>query len=128
MPAPLVPFDTVTVMPAEVFVSPVPSRATAVNVWLPSAAVVVFHETEYGALTTSLPRLAPSSLNCTPAMPLPSAAHAETTVVPDTIAPAAGDFTDTVGGVVSGPEGTLMILTFEGGQGGAADSPPAASA
>ena len=37
--------------------------ATALRVWLPLAAPVVFHETEHGLVVTSAPRLVPSSLN-----------------------------------------------------------------
>ena len=39
-------FDTVTPTLAEVLVFPAASRATAVSVWLPLLAVVVFHEAE----------------------------------------------------------------------------------
>ncbi len=42
------------------------SRATAVSVCVPSGTVIVFHEMEYGAVVSSAPRLAPSTLNCTP--------------------------------------------------------------
>jgi hypothetical protein len=41
-----VPFDTVTVMAAEVAVAPPVSRATAVSVCAPSVALVVSHATE----------------------------------------------------------------------------------
>ena len=37
--------DTVTVTAADVVVLPAASRATAVSVWLPFVAVVVFHDT-----------------------------------------------------------------------------------
>src|SRR2546426_11368392 len=46
-------------------------------------------------------RLAPSSLNCTPAMPTLSAALADTVIVPETVAPEIGAVTETVGGVMS---------------------------
>src|SRR5258705_4522408 len=62
----VVSFDTVTVMPAEVVTLPAASRATAVRVWLPFAAALVFQDTEYGEVVSSVPRLTPSSLNCTP--------------------------------------------------------------
>src|SRR5213594_4366205 len=39
----------------------------AVNVCDPFSIVFVFQEMEYGAVASSAPRLAPSSLNCTPA-------------------------------------------------------------
>src|SRR5438034_11286924 len=48
---------------------PAASRATALSVCVPFAIVVVFHVTLYGAPVSSAPRLAPSSLNCTPATP-----------------------------------------------------------
>src|SRR5207249_2510659 len=97
----VVSFDTVTVTPAEVVTLPAASRAAAVSVWLPLPTLVVFHDTEYGAAVTSAPRLAPSSLNCTPATPTLSLALAMTEMVPETVAPPAGDVIDTEGGVVS---------------------------
>ena len=42
----VVSFDTVTVTPAEVVTLPAASRATAVSVWEPLLAVVVFQDTE----------------------------------------------------------------------------------
>src|SRR5258706_373527 len=44
----VVSLDTVTAMPAEVVTLPAASRATAVSVWLPLVAPVVFQDTEYG--------------------------------------------------------------------------------
>ena len=49
---------------------------------------------------SSAPRLAPSSLNCTPTTPTSSEASAVTGTVPATVAPLAGDVTATAGGVV----------------------------
>ena len=67
---------------------------------------------------SSAPRFAPSRVNCTPATPMLSAASALTGVVPDTVAPAAGALTETVGGVVSGggggPVPTLTNRATEG--------------
>src|SRR5439155_9063908 len=81
---------------------PAASRATALSVCVPFATVVVFHVTLYGAPVSSVPRLAPSSLNCTPATPTLSVALAETvTDEPDTVALFAGALKETVGGVVS---------------------------
>src|SRR5438094_2672169 len=59
---------------------------------------VVFHAIEYGALVTSAPRLAPSSLNWTPATPTLSEASAVTVTVPATVEPAVGAVIETVGG------------------------------
>src|SRR5256885_11109112 len=73
----------------------------AVKLWEPLATRVVFHEREYGAAVTSAPRLAPSSLNCTPTTPTLSVALAETDIVPATEAPEAGEEMETVGGVLS---------------------------
>src|SRR5204862_8342279 len=42
---------------------PAASRATAVSVWLAFVAVVVFHDTEKGAVMSSAPRATPSSRN-----------------------------------------------------------------
>src|SRR5688572_14420599 len=86
----VVSFATVTLTPAEVVVLPAASRATADNVWAPLAAVVVFQEREYGAAVSSVPRLAPFSLNWTPAIPTLSLALADTVTVFETVAPAAG--------------------------------------
>jgi len=59
--------ETVTVTGSDVHVVRLPrARATAVRVWEPLLAVVVFQETEYGAEASSAPRSLPSSLNWTP--------------------------------------------------------------
>ena len=94
--------STVTLTAAEVAVFPAASRATAVRVCAALVAVVVFHERVYGAVVISAPRLAPSSLNCTPTTPTLSLALAETVIVPETVAPADGAVRETDGGVVSG--------------------------
>src|SRR2546428_2754693 len=94
--------ETVTVLDAAVAWLPAASRATAVRTCDPLEAPVVFHEIEYGDVVSSAPRLAPSSLNCTPATPTLSEAVAETvTAEPETVAPAAGALSATVGAVVS---------------------------
>src|SRR5919108_678354 len=62
----VVSFATVTVTDADVVVLPAASRATAVNVCDTLLAVVVSHAIEYGAVVSSAPKFAPSSLNCTP--------------------------------------------------------------
>jgi len=94
-------FCTVTPTPADVVVFPAPSRATAVSVCGPFPLAKVSHEAEYGALVSSAPRFAPSTLNWTPATEPLSAAFAVTATVDATVAPAAGAVIDTVGGVVS---------------------------
>ena len=48
---------TVTVTVADVVVLPAASRATAVSVCEPLLAVVVSHETEYGAVVSSEPEV-----------------------------------------------------------------------
>jgi len=53
---------TVTVTGEEVVRFPAASRAIAVSVCKPLAAVVVFQFVEYGEAVLSAPRLAPSSL------------------------------------------------------------------
>src|SRR5262245_53200501 len=98
----VVPFDTVTVTEAEGLWFPAASRATAVSVWVPFEVPVVFQLVKYGADRSSRPRLAPSSLNCTPATPTLSLAVAETdTPLPDTVAPPAGLVSETDGADVS---------------------------
>ena len=78
---------------------------------VPFAIVVVFHVTLYGAPVSSAPRLAPSSLNCTPTTPTLSLASAETaTDEPVTVALFAGAVSETVGEVVS-PGGGPPLLS-----------------
>src|SRR5260221_8091510 len=94
-------FVTVTVTGAEVRLLPASSRATAVSVCDPSLAPAVFHDTAYGPVMSSAPRLAPSSLNCTPTRPTLSEAVALTLTVPARIAPATGALMLTLGGELS---------------------------
>src|SRR5690242_21492496 len=108
---------TVTGTGALVVVRFAVSRATAVRVCEPLATPVVFQPSEYGADVTSPPRLAPSSLNCTPATATLSLAVALTVIVPVTVAPDVGAVIDTVGGVVSllivTETGALVVVLFE---------------
>ena len=53
-----------------------------------------------GAVVTSFPSGAPSSRNCTPTTPTLSEAFAVMVIVPETVALAAGEVTETDGGVV----------------------------
>ena len=92
---------TVTATEEEVVVFPAASLAVAVRVWEALVAEVVVQETEYGEVVSSLPRFAPSSLNCTPETPTLSEAEAATVTVPLTVLPAEGEVTETEGGVVS---------------------------
>src|SRR5439155_27233591 len=78
--------STVTLTAAAVAVFPALSRATAVRVCAPSHAVVVSHETAYGAAVTSAPRFAPSSWNCTPTTPTLSVALGGAVCGPGTFA------------------------------------------
>jgi hypothetical protein len=94
--------ETVTVTGAEVVRLPAASRATAVRVYEPLLAVVVSTEIEYGAVVSSAAKSAPLTLNWTPATPLSSDAVALMLIVPETVAPEAGDVMLTVGGMVSG--------------------------
>src|SRR5205807_9271391 len=84
-------FETVTLTGLEVERVPSESRATAVRVCHPSAAVVVGQVTEYGAVVVSAPRLTPSSWNCTPATPKGELAFAVTVTVPPTRTPEGGE-------------------------------------
>ena len=92
---------TVTVIVETVDTCPAASRATAVKVWLAFVAPVVFQLTLYGDVVSSLPRFAPSSLNCTPTTPTLSLAVAVTETVAETVAPFVGAVRDTVGAVLS---------------------------
>src|SRR5690348_15274730 len=80
---------TVTETAADVTLLPAVSRATAVKVCEPFAAVVVSQLIEYGELVSSLCRDAPSSLNCTPYTPEASVV-AVIVVMPETLLPFAG--------------------------------------
>src|SRR5437016_14645224 len=81
---------TVMFTAVEVAVFPAASRATAVRGWALFVDAVVFEDTEYGAVVSSAPRLAPSNLNCTPATPTLSELEAETVTAPETVPPLAG--------------------------------------
>src|SRR5438552_966256 len=106
-------FTTVTLTAAEVAVLPAASRAKAVRVCAPALAVVVSQETEDGAAVSSAPKLAPSSLNCTPTTPTLSVALAETVTVPVTVAPAAGAVMETAGEVVSGGAAVVKVKSTD---------------
>src|SRR3989344_4311056 len=92
---------TMIVAAVEVARLPATSRATARIVWKPLVAEVVFHDTEYGDVMSSAPRVALSSLNWTPVMPMLSLAVPETVTVPETVVFPAGAGREMVGGVVS---------------------------
>ena len=99
---------TVTDTGVAVVVLPAASRATAVSECTPLATPIVFQTLVYGLAVSSAPRLAPSSLNCTPITAMLSEAAALTvTAVPATVAPVAGAVIATVGGVAS----TLLTVT-----------------
>src|SRR5439155_389764 len=106
------PLPMVTVTFGDVATLPAASRATAVSVWLPLPIVVEFQLIVYGAAVSSAPRLAPSSLNCTPTTLTLSAAVAETATVPFTVTPPAGAVIETVGGVVSTGPSTTSTHVF----------------
>jgi len=74
------------------------SVATAVRECFPLLKVVVFSDAEYGAVVSAPPISDPSTSNCTLAIPTLDEALAVTVMVPDTLAPEAGDVIDTVGG------------------------------
>src|SRR5437773_3838605 len=85
--------NTVTVPGSEVHRRPSRSRATAIRLWEPPPVLVVSQETSYGAEVSSAPRLAPSSLNWTPATvrePM-IVTPALTAMEPETVDPDAGD-------------------------------------
>ena len=111
---------TVTPTDVAVVLLPAASRAIAVSVCVVLVAVRVSHGTEYGAEVSSLPRLAPSRRNCTPATPTLSAALAVTLMLPSTVEPAAGAVIETVGAVVSLVD--VALASLEDGDGLAAPS------
>jgi hypothetical protein len=93
----VVSLNTVTLTGLDVTGTPSKTCATAVIVCGPLLAVVVFHETEYGAELSSAPRLLPSSWNWTPVtVRAPTIVTlAVTGTVPLTVDPEAGDVTVT---------------------------------
>ena len=106
--------STVTVTVPEVVLLPAASLATAVKLWLPLVAVVVSQVKLCGEVVSSAERLAPSSLNWTPATPTLSEAVAETvTVLPLSEAPEVGAERETVGAIVSGDGPLLTVATAE---------------
>src|SRR3954469_4588563 len=102
---------TLTVTVLDVVVCPSLSSATAVRLWAPLVAAVVFHVAEYGLVVSAAPRLVPSTRNCTLVTPRSSPALALiATVAPDTVAPAAGAVIETVGGL---PLSTVTATALE---------------
>jgi hypothetical protein len=60
-------------------------------------------------LVTGAPLFTLSTRNCTATTPTLSAAVAVTVVVPEMVAPEAGEVTDTVGGMVSEPLAVVKV-------------------
>src|SRR6267142_2207930 len=94
---------TVTATADDTVWLPTPSRARAVRLCDPFAALKVFQGAANGAVVTSVPRGAPSRKNWTPATtPELSDASAVTLTVPVRVAAGAGALIATDGGVTSG--------------------------
>src|SRR5262245_50033734 len=104
---------TVTPIAPEVVRFPAPSRVTAVSVCAPFGTLVVSHMTEYGAVRSSAPRFAPSSMNWTPTTPTLSDANADTVTREDGDEPCGGVMMETVGEVVSAPLLTATVTPAE---------------
>ena len=94
--------------PALVAVCPPAPLATAVSKWLALERVVVLSEKLKGALVTAGPALLPSTLNCTLVV---FAALAVTVIVPETVAPEAGELIETLGG--AGGTGLALLTLME---------------
>ena len=62
----------------------------------------------YGLVVAGAPKLAPSTRNCTLAMPTELEALATTLIVPETVAPFVGEVIETVGGV---PEAVVNVMS-----------------
>jgi hypothetical protein len=93
---------TLTETAALVALFPTVLVATAVIVWLPFDSKVVFSTVVYGRAIKLGPLLAPSTLNCTlDTETILSEAFAVRFTDPASVAPAAGETIETVGGVVS---------------------------
>lgn len=82
---------------ALVVVCPAALLATAVSEWLPFESLMVFRERLNGALVTAVPVLLPSTLNCT--LVVLADTLVKTVMVPEAVAPEAGEVMATVGGV-----------------------------
>ena len=105
--------DTVTVTDADVPKLFELSLATAVSTCVPLGVPIVFHGIEYVPefpVVTSVPKLLPSSVNCTPAIATLSVAVALIVMLPATKVPPTGDVIETFGGVVS----TANVVTVAG--------------
>ena len=63
-------------------------------------------------MLSSLPRLAPSSWNCTPATPTLSVALADTGTIAETVAPLTGEVIDTAGGIPSDVGGPPALIVW----------------
>jgi hypothetical protein len=85
---------TVTLTGAEVSVPPAPSDATVFRVCEPFINAVVSSVMVKGDAVTGLPELAPSTCSCTLATE-PAVATVTATLLPEMVAPAAGDVIDT---------------------------------
>ena len=94
--------------PPLVAVCPLALLATAVSMWLPLESVVVLSGKLNGALVTAGPALVPSTLNCT--LVAFADALTVTVIVPETVAPEAGEVMDTLGGVGAGGGAALLTL------------------
>src|SRR5579864_5220183 len=92
--------------------------ATAVSEWVPLESVAVFSERLKGALVTAAPELFPSTLNCT--LVVLAETFVVTEMVPETLAPEAGELIEIVGGVEPEPEPVLpqagTEVLFENGE------------
>src|SRR4029079_15672929 len=123
------PFRTVTLTPADVPVAPDASRATAVRVWMPFAAVVVSQHIAPGEAVSSAPRFDPSSLNWTPAAPPSSDAEAVTANAVCSVSRGPGDVISTEGGLLTVTDSVLGVPTFPAASRAVAVSPcvPAAA-
>jgi hypothetical protein len=89
---------TLTETPALLAFCPPAMLATAVSKWPPFERVVVFSEKLNGAIVTAGPALAPSTSNCT--LVVFAGTLDLTVIVPETVAPEAGELTETVGAAV----------------------------
>jgi hypothetical protein len=100
-----VPFDTVTVIVADVPTLPAASNALQTMVCDALVNVVVFQANESDVALVLLATTVPSIRSCICVTPTLSAAVAVTVTVLETVAPLAGAVTEVVGGVVSVVEG-----------------------
>ena len=109
------PFATTTLTGSDDAIAPAVLRASAVTTYPPSDTDAVSHSSAYGTERSSLPRVAPSSMNWTLAMPVASDALAVKRVVPDSVCFESGLTSDTLGATLASAGGVSPVVPILSG-------------